>query len=408
MKYLFVAVVFCVALGSCSGSLQSLQTGNEYKNRSFFDKKILIAPFSRDQMVFANAKLQSRFDSLDVYCGGRLADSLSSSFTSAALNGLQTINGIPPEWTAQQKAAFFQAQRDPAAMVKIDTIVGKKQLTFFIPGRSVISTLASGANMVCYVQKTGSMANVNNYHNYFMDYVLYDFDAGRIVSAGSLAPDLSTFEAAKLTDKNIDSWVTRFKSFGPSLIKESPFGLKTLTKGRPVMFTATYSTAFLTRELKVKVDRTMYDTSLIKTADTKIKKLIVDSIVKPGIKKLASEIKEYSLKSLSGFSNKQDEERMKACVPLRGLVCYIGTVDSSKTIVIHKFSDNFKDQSFAAMIDNVFNTTGTEGAPDATAGVTKFILPIVVSVGPEESKGTYFNPNQFPLNNMPKPPIPRF
>jgi hypothetical protein len=408
MKYLLVAVVLCVSLSSCSGPLQSLQVGKEYKNLSFYEKKILIAPFSRDQMVFADAKSQARFDSLDSYCGGRLADSLSSSFTSAVLNGLQTINGIPADWTAEQKTAFFQALRDTSAMIKIDTLAGQKKMTFFVPGPSAVKALASGANMVCYVQKTGFRMSSNNYPVYFMDYVLYDFDAGRIVSAGSVNPDLSMSDAARLTDKKIDSWVTRFKGFAPSLIKCTPFVLKTFSKGRPVMFTAAYSTAFLTGDLKVKVDHNMYDTTLIKSGDRKIIKSIFDSLVRPGIKKLALEIKEYTLKSLSGFSNKQDEERMKACGPLCGLVCYIGTIDSGNTFVIRKFSDNFKDRSFVAMIDNVFNAAGPAGVPDETAGVTKFVLPIVVSVSPEESKGSYFNPNPFPLNNMPKPPIPRF
>ncbi|MBN1129646.1 MAG: hypothetical protein JXA71_11700 [Chitinispirillaceae bacterium] len=117
---LLIPVVF---LCSCSSMIQSMSVEKTYQNRNFFDKKVIIAPFSRDQMTFAEKRSQERFDSLNALNNGRLDDSISTAFAEGILGGMEIINGISPEWTDGQKEAYFQAIKDTPGETAADTEV---------------------------------------------------------------------------------------------------------------------------------------------------------------------------------------------------------------------------------------------------------------------------------------------
>jgi hypothetical protein len=411
MKKIVLLLVPCIFLCSCSAMIQSMSVGKEYLNRTFLDKKIVIVPFSRDQMTFALKHSQERFDSLNALCSGRLDDSASSAFAAAILGGLETINGISPEWTDGQKTAYFQAIKDTAKMVEVIKTSGQKKVKMFVPGRPAIMELAPDANMVCYVQETGIKKNSNDQPTYFMDFIIYDYDSSRIVSTGSVTPDFSglgLIEQAKMSPRKVDTWLAWASRLANPILTRSPFTIQSSPFDPRVRLDATYSKIFLlSKEIDVKVKSSKYDIRLINGADKKTKLWIADSLINPKIKALTSAIKDFALPRLSGV---EEKDRLNQSGPLCGMVTYKGWITGNRTPVFQKFNSNIKDTAFAALVDKFFcpvdaAATGSESTDGAT-----FMLPIAISVAPPESQGNYyFNPNQFmPKNQFKPPPIPRF
>lgn len=274
MRNILLLLIPGVFLCSCASMIQSKSVEKAYQYRTFFDKKLIIAPFSRDKMTFEAKRWQKWFDSLNALNNGRLDDSLSSVFAAGILGGLETINGIPSEWTDEQRQGFFQAIKDTANLVKVIHKKGKKETRLLVPDRATIQLLAPDANMVCYVQKIELKLRPDNTPFFAVDFVIYDNDSSTVIASGSIKSDFSDLGIKKqenLSETKADTWITLVSCLSQPFLKRSPF-IVPASEDLRVCFNAIYATAgFDTIKFRVSVYSVKYNTSLIYCADKKHK-----------------------------------------------------------------------------------------------------------------------------------------
>lgn len=385
------AFVLCSSLlfTACVGPSKLIAPA--YKDKLFFDKKMVVMPFDAESITYPdNPNAQESFEKIKSTFSEDFNDTLNRTMIRTACSYAGRANIVPTDSLSLRIAEIIQELKNQQNVTTVQQVIDGKEERYSVPTKEFLQRCAPGATLVCMLQsvrfgfiKPNANGGPDNLErtNISSRFVCYDYETNSIVTAGTANTVEHSFSGVTFNEFKIFFW----KALEMALAN-SPF--KTETRDRThIAIIAQYDPhpglKLGGHTVKVEVGSSAYDTAVVYCPQGGVDKKAALALIAPLIDTTMARFYLLSQARIDIETSRYGAlkrtftmfETGSLLDDLNGMITIEGYMAGNKPILSGVFNRSIANSE---VVSTLINGCVPTSAPSTSDGQPRFYIPILL------------------------------